>query len=94
MQFETPRGTGRESLESDPRRRAVAANSELSLGNSWLSPRVVALGAINSGTNLNNSGSTPGRILAGFNPGNASVFNAGVAQRIGRGPRSVLPRER
>ncbi|WP_079566273.1 Ig-like domain-containing protein [Bradyrhizobium erythrophlei] len=43
---------------------------------------VVALGAINSGANLNNSGSTPGGILAGFNPGNASVFNASVAGNV------------
>lgn len=43
---------------------------------------VVALGAINSGTNLNNSGSTPAGILAGYNPGNASVFNAGVAGNV------------
>ncbi len=43
---------------------------------------VVALGAINSGSNLNNSGSTPAGILAGFNPGNASVFNAGVAGNV------------
>jgi hypothetical protein len=43
---------------------------------------VVALGAINSGTNLNNSGSTPAGILAGFNPGNTSVFNANVAGNV------------
>ncbi|MCG2645685.1 MULTISPECIES: Ig-like domain-containing protein [Bradyrhizobium] len=39
---------------------------------------VVALGSINSGANNNNSGSAPSGIQAGFNPGLASVFNAGV----------------
>ncbi|MEO8834551.1 MAG: hypothetical protein ABI407_20265 [Bradyrhizobium sp.] len=40
---------------------------------------VISFGTINSGANLDNSGSTPAAILAGFNPGNAGLFNANVA---------------
>ena len=40
---------------------------------------VISYGTINSGANLDNSGSTPAGILAGFNPGNAGLFNANVA---------------
>ena len=40
---------------------------------------VVSFGTINSGANLDNSGSTPAGILAGFNPNNAGLFNASVA---------------
>ncbi len=40
---------------------------------------VLALGSIHSGANLNNSGSAPSGIQAGFNPNNAGVFNANVA---------------
>jgi hypothetical protein len=39
---------------------------------------IIAAGAINSGTNLNNSGSAPAGILAGYNPGNAGVLNSNV----------------
>ncbi len=40
---------------------------------------VVALGAIHSGANTNNSGSAPSGIQAGFNPNNAGVFDANVS---------------
>ncbi|HEV2970744.1 MAG TPA: Ig-like domain-containing protein [Pirellulales bacterium] len=39
---------------------------------------VVALGTIDSGTNLNNSGSAPAGMLVGVDPGVADVFNANV----------------
>jgi hypothetical protein len=39
---------------------------------------VVAQGSIHSGANTNNSGSAPSGIQAGFNPGNAGVFNSNV----------------
>ncbi len=43
---------------------------------------VIAAGAINSGANLNNSGSAPAGIEAGYNPGNAGVFNPNVAGNV------------
>jgi hypothetical protein len=43
---------------------------------------VVALGAINSGANSNNSSSAPAGIQAGFNPGLANVFNPNVAGNV------------
>jgi hypothetical protein len=39
---------------------------------------VMAQGTINSGANNNNSGSAPSGIQAGYNPGNAGVFNGNV----------------
>ena len=48
---------------------AATANSKVA---------IVAAGAINSGINLNNSGSAPAGILAGYNPGNAGVLNLNV----------------
>ena len=39
---------------------------------------VDSLGTIHSGTNLNNSGSAPSGIQAGYNPGNLGGFNANV----------------
>jgi hypothetical protein len=43
---------------------------------------VIANGAINSGANLNNSGSAPAGILAGYNPGNAGVLNTNVTGNV------------
>jgi hypothetical protein len=52
---------------------AAAASSTLT---------VDALGTIHSGANLNNSGSAPSGIQAGYNPGNLGVFNSGVAGNV------------
>jgi hypothetical protein len=43
---------------------------------------VIASGAINSGANLNNSGSAPAGILAGYNPGNAGTLNPSVTGNV------------
>jgi large repetitive protein len=52
---------------------AAAASSTLT---------VDSLGTIHSGANLNNSGSAPAGILAGYNPGNLGVYNSGVSGNV------------
>ncbi len=52
---------------------AAAASSTLT---------VDSLGTIHSGANLNNSGSAPSGIQAGYNPGNLGVYNSGVSGNV------------
>ena len=70
--FGTTINSGGTGINAGNQATAIAASAASTVS-------VVSFGTINSGANLDNSGSTPAGILAGFNPGNAGLFNASVA---------------
>ncbi|HEX5230836.1 MAG TPA: hypothetical protein VFW56_01240 [Bradyrhizobium sp.] len=70
--FGTTINSGGTGINAGNQATAIAASAASTVS-------VVSFGTVNSGANLDNSGSTPAGILAGFNPGNAGLFNANVA---------------
>ncbi|MGH6682429.1 MAG: beta strand repeat-containing protein, partial [Pseudolabrys sp.] len=80
-------GSGKTTVTTDPGATINSGGTGINAGNQATAiaasaastVSVVSFGTINSGANLDNSGSTPAGILAGFNPNNAGLFNAAVA---------------